>query len=691
MNRRIRGVEQPTNLVRFGMQMRQYRYVSRGGPVTRQQIEQKAQELSNRLHARGERGEIQLALRFDDNWRNSKFTKLGNRVSLYVLNDEKGSDRMLDEPDDGFQEFTFYVIPDRTRAGGAKSGRTTLNDCLYDCLKEVYADDLKLTPEQFKAELGLQRNDPVPIDLLHKVEELLPKKPSIIVSGDHTYVGESKKSRTIRLSLRNGHYTLDKSNRLSAKGISFKERKPVAYFRHHGRDDVTVSFYDGKLYQINCFEDINQNDIKFDFDFHLSETCKTMSSPYLFIKCKSLDEMEEKYNSFIRVADIIKKETKDLVNYYKYGNVRQSATHLLLKTLPKDIEIEDVSAEESYWIEQATMSAMIYSVDHYEGPLYKYDYKAMYACIMKDYRFHIPIKRGTFKKLSQDEFNNLKFYQYGIYHASINQEVGQERLFKFNQNDYYTHIDLTRAKELGLQINIINDNNANVLEWDPQSKISCDIIFGNLIEKILNWIKNATDDDVKLEYKMMYAQLWGYLVRKRKQTIYDPGMDSMFKKEDSINRSSNKSRSFVGVDNYEEGDDYHMIESTVYIYNNQKIESIVPHERSNKIILSYTDNVYETPFARLKPFIIAKGRSMISKIMINGLQCEPNDVNNYIKRVHTDGFYSTKKLNFNTHSKGKSHAIDDVQIGVAPGDLKYEGYTEKVIIEKFKKVLGEFK
>ena len=59
--------------------------------------------------------------------------------------------------------------------------------------------------------------------------------------------------------------------------------------------------------------------------------------------------------------------------------------------------------------------------------------------------FLFPIDEGEFKKLSNDEFNNLPFYQYGIYRCNI---IGNNKQFKKNKNCYYTHIDLNEAKRL---------------------------------------------------------------------------------------------------------------------------------------------------------------------------------------------------------------------------------------------------
>ena len=62
------------------------------------------------------------------------------------------------------------------------------------------------------------------------------------------------------------------------------------------------------------------------------------------------------------------------------------------------------------------------------------------------------------------------------------------------------------------------------------------------------------------------------------------------------------------------------------------------------------DEIFEHSYARIKPFILSKGRSIISKISEPFL--------NKIVRCHTDGFYSMEKL--------------PIKIGHSIGDIKYK-------------------
>ena len=69
------------------------------------------------------------------------------------------------------------------------------------------------------------------------------------------------------------------------------------------------------------------------------------------------------------------------------------------------------------------------------------------------------------------------------------------------------------------------------------------------------------------------------------------------------------------------------------------------------------DKQYMTGFARIKPFLLGKARSIMSEIMI------PH--NDLLVRCHTDGFWSTQEL--------------DIKTGDQLGDLVYEGHYNVTI------------
>ncbi|GAM18372.1 hypothetical protein SAMD00019534_015470 [Acytostelium subglobosum LB1] len=88
--------------------------------------------------------------------------------------------------------------------------------------------------------------------------------------------------------------------------------------------------------------------------------------------------------------------------------------------------------------------------------------------------------------------------------------------------------------------------------------------------------------------------------------------------------------------------------------------------------------LFDTPFARIMPFIISRGRKMIGTIIKDDIDC--------IKRVHTDGFVSTKPW---TEKTGKK-SLDYPKLGKECGDLRYEGFCPDAIVKNMTKVNGKF-
>ena len=121
---------------------------------------------------------------------------------------------------------------------------------------------------------------------------------------------------------------------------------------------------------------------------------------------------------------------------------------------------------ENEWFMQCNHGQIVFSKP-YEGETHSYDINSMYASIMRHVNFKIPIKQGTFQKLTTQEFDDAKFFQYGIYRVIIknNGEENTRKMFRFNTNHYYTSTDLSVAKKLGLTMTLMEDCEFNFLGY----------------------------------------------------------------------------------------------------------------------------------------------------------------------------------------------------------------------------------
>jgi len=575
------------------------------GRFTRKQIKKLAQEQSERLKEENKfKGQISVSLKYPIGWRSGYFTDFGDHVILY---DHSDSDNTLEEPDT-FKEFRVYVMKTKTRKGGCNK----TNDCLYDALKEIIPLELPWeSPEELKSYLNLKRNDKISIDDIEKIEEQIKQK--ISVTGDHIYTSIKKSDHVIKLTLLNGHYTL-KNEYITQKGIANEEKIPLIYQRDNENNNYRV--YNKKRYRISIetFQKIRN---------------KPRSSEYTLIPIEENKTLEETYEDFIKNANLLKEET-NLINLYKTGTNKKTALDLFYK-LNRCINPELIEQDEAIWIQNASYSAMCWA-DNYEGKAYKYDVCSMYPSIMKDHQMLFPLKRGTFKKLTKEEFNNLKFYMYGIYRAKIK----GNKLFRANKKNYYTHIDLNRAKDLNLEIELIIDKEPNILHYPRKDLIQGDKLFGSYVDLLFKLKKKK----IKIAKKLLNI-LWGSLTEKNTIKI-------------SIDDNGN----------------------TEEIKDNRTLLSINPiNDTQTMIQFVKNDNYYETNYARIAPFLLAKGRFLITKLM------KPY-INN-IKRVHTDGIISDIKLDFDSNEL--------VLNSQGLGKMKYEGYCKNCIIHNNIRIEGTFK
>jgi hypothetical protein len=352
-------------------------------------------------------------------------------------------------------------------------------------------------------------------------------------------------------------------------------------------------------------------------------------SPYIIIPRDKHNKdlsIEEEFDQFIKIADTLKKESKGMINLYKSGNYRDTALGLFDR-ITKFINPESILQDEAEWIKLSSFSALIWC-EKYEGELYKYDVKSLYPSLMNSTTLKFAVKRGEFKLL---ENFDKEYFEYGIYRCKITKSDDENinKLFKCNFHNYYTSIDLTNAKQLGLKIELIQDNKPNFLFWSRDKTITFHEVFKNYVDILFPLKENKVD-----KAKYILNLLWGALsqVDKRKQYI----------------------------------------EAEFKIEADEEICEIYPSNTENdKHIIKTTklNAYYKTPFARLCPFIIAQGRKIMSNIMF-----EHKD---YIHRIQTDGFVSSKPIHFNT----------DVKMG----ELKYEGFCENGIITNCINDPGEFK
>lgn len=576
------------------------------GKFTREKIKEIAQKSSDDLFQKGLVGKMGVCIKFPHiGWRSGALTNIGGDVDLYTGMD---SDYQPEDPD-FFASFKIYYTKfNKPKSGGCKSN-SIHNDCLWYCLKCALGDDIPFKinfPSKLKQLLKLERDDKVSIDLIPQLEDVVKMK--INVSGDHQYISLYDSIKSINLKLVNGHYTLDKTNKVKVSGIVYNEKIPLIYVLNKDK-------------QYETFDGISHKTYDYDDEFFKTNKINFFSSKYIMIQQhkNSKLSLEDEHKLFVTNANMLKKETKGYINMFKTGSYVNTGLDLFNR-LNTTITPDEILQNEAEWIMNSTMGAMIFS-EKYEGEAYSYDFCSMYPSSMRHELMYFPVKAGTFTIIN--EFPERP--KYGIYRCII--DAKSNRLFRENKKNYYTHIDIMTAKSLGLEIQLINDGSANALLYERS-----DLCTGSqLFKEFVDYMFDLKQRNIPYAKEIMNS-LWGALSQidtiqlKTSDTICDIRDD----REITEFKPANDTETFVKF----------------YKYKKR----------------------YCTNFARIAPFILARGRFLVSKAM------KPH-IDNII-RCHTDGFKSKVKLNIKT--------------GNNIGDIKYEGYCKEYKLVNIIDSTGKF-
>ena len=366
---------------------------------------------------------------------------------------------------------------------------------------------------------------------------------------------------------------------MNIKGTSPNEEKDIAIFK---------KLSDGyKIYSIDGYETLTNDEFK-------EIKSKPRSSKYLLVKHKVCnDSLKQQYKDFINRADEIKEVTNNKINLYKTGSDAKTALTLFNRYMIKDkiAYPENIQSFETDIFEKCKLGGMRYNKP-YEGTAYKYDICSQYPSILQSTHFSIPIATGELKTLTNKEFNKMKYFSYGIYNVKVID--ADFRLFKSNDTNWYTHIDLNLAMKLGYKLILIEKEN-NFLDYANKTMNSYKI-FG----KYINYLFKFKSEGYKWS-KTYINVLWGALCQTNLMTVKTA-------------------------------------------YEDDVILTITPSndDQTNLTfdVVKSMSEYYENNYARLKPFLVAKARAMVANILQNHKE--------HLVYTHTDGFVLTKKLDIKT-------------------------------------------
>jgi hypothetical protein len=517
--------------------------------------------------------------------------------------------------------YLKFIMKFTTEDDVEEVGDDRTNDCLYNCLIELVPEETTKafpTPESLKEFLGLARCSKVQIAQIPLIEEKL-QNVSIRILGDMIYTPTKNALKSVTLHAYETHLSVAKNSINYCNGVSLTEKR-IAIFQVK-EEDSTVLMYNGEK--------------TFSVDIHLFRKWKKNmkynsknSSPYMLIAYKPDNgTMESQWYNFMIDAVFLDTLTDGNYNLFKCGSIKNCILNRFYELNPA-LKADAIEQDEAEWISDCHLGGLIWAQKGYQGEAYKYDINSCYPAILSQQRFSFPIKRGNFKIITNEDFNNMKFIEFGIYRAKISKH--DNKLFVTKTK--YTHIDLNRAKELGYKIELIEDGKPNLLSYGGKGIRVDGRVFKTIIDELYK-LKKEYGTSFPL-IKLLLNYLWGSLCQ-RKKIIY-----------------------------YKQKDKKYIL---------PKCSKLVSIDRKSKHVevITSTNEVdqFTTPFARLGPFLLARCRTLMSHFIGQNYDS--------VVRVYTDGLISNKKLHFESTNKCK---LENLGAGADIGQMKYEGHAEYINI-----------
>ena len=473
------------------------------------------------------------------------------------------------------------------------------------------------TRADFKKSLNIERNGPVDINRIPEIEETFQMK--INITGDHTYTSGKQYLKEITIKLSSGHYELSKihgSNTIRKQMLHCcDEPKRHVIFRAFWAEK-RAEFCDG----VKTWEDSTEGKKPYDF---LERQPDHSKAEYWFLDSKKLEKEKEDrdlmvlHKKYSDMAKTLYEKTDGLVDLYRNSTIKNAtkmAVYLRMRSYTGSMDA--ITLMEFQWLEEATTGALIYKLMADCGDTFYYDVNSMYPSRLNS--MFIPIRVGEFNSNAQAYLDKIKEDPTKTNFMVILRLkiTGQNAYFRFNPLHKYTNFDIQSALTLGLNIEVINDGEANALFYPLSSCITGSKLFDGYITEMYGLKR----DNVK-GAKQLLNILWGALCQQTKHKHY-------------IRNANHEIDIAEGV--------FHSIRTTAL--------------GEEEIKMTDDKIPYITNLARLKPFLLSSARYRMVQLL------KDIPIENVV-RIHTDGVH-LKTMN------------DKLRVGVNMGEMKFTRITE---------------
>jgi len=513
-------------------------------------------------------GLVSVSIKYPQRWYSGDVSSFRDPINFFTP-----SDSLLDfeDPED-YEAIRFQFIPFRRIQEGGKDPN---NDCLITCLRKYFkANDKFIDAADLKTQLDLQRGDPIPLTCIKKVENYInngeKNKYAIFVSGDAEYTSEIDSTRHIHLILSNGHFSVNTTKINKSSRVSFDE-KPIMIINPVDRSYET---FDGETVVVLSKE---------EYEAKRNEYAHLMVWKDFTPQSNKM-EISDAYHYYHEMAEELKEASNGKFNMYRCPTLKNIALNYFYD-LTKSVQPEDICNNEAKWINAASSHAVTYW-QPYKGEIHAFDVNSRYPHIMQKSTNMFPVKAGKWRSINKIQEKP----HFGIYRCSITKKDDKPyKFFVFNDQNFYTHLDVSVALSYGLNIDLIIDGQPNFLHYPKDSLISGSYLFGRYVETLyelkLKGVKAA---------KPLLSMLWGALSEKK-----------MFKQTTDITETVDLS-----------GRDITRLQTDTFIRTHYT---------------KHDDSQFRTNYGRIKPFVLAYARSQ------NYFSFRKWE--DLIVRMHTDSLY----------------------------------------------------
>lgn len=579
---------------------------------------------------------------------------------------------------DSFKYFQIMIKQTQKGAGADKYNNCfvhALQSFAMSCHESQLKKKVHKVAYRWKAQFGLAKDEPVPYELLPKIEQHYGI--GISVSGDHERepcadaVEKNWPILTVRWVA--GHVTRHDGRNSTMKNTSFKgfSNNDLPYWQSGDQDHSLVVYNSTKVYGGVAVQPLNTSQ-------YSSLLWQKTKSDKVMWKVDDDADLEASYDKLHEVAEQLQKASQRAAKGYKnYNAAEPTEAHMYMhkssgvrllrsnsfnvsspKLMAKNMFfkwflskhpqlLDPIQDKEAKWIQEAGHGGLQWAQAGEYDFAVGYDANAFYPSVMskgKHPQWHeFPVKKGEFKKYDGKPFLELGTPMYGIYRCAVHN--GNCKQCKSNGRlcnacrqqykkmvwlkagyQYYTHLDLKAIWYINnemeghhnLVIKLVPDADGHdSLVYDRTTRFRGAYMFGKYFE-YLDRIADNCESKLPL-LKLLRNCLWGALCEKSTRKI------DMSVPDKCINLHEDRILGLCGHD-----------------------------PESNTYEVQKISKPFKTNFARIGPFVQAYGRYGMFDLL--------KDNYDSMLQIHTDGFILDCFMNQRllTHGMGafKKEVVD---------------------------------